>query len=1164
MTKTAVSLDDKYLQESGRVFMSSIQALVRLPLDQVRRDRTLGLSTASLVSGYRGSPIGTYDAALWAAESLLNKNNVRFLPGLNEELAATAIRGTQQLDWFGSATVDGVVGIWYGKHVGLDRAHEALKVANIEGSAAKGGVLAVVGDDHGGKSTVTAQQSEQNFAAAGIPILYPASPTEILSLGLAGIAMSRYSGLYVGLKCVTDTLDLSGTVTLPDYSQDYEKPLDYKLPPAGLNLVRNQTQIEQERSLYEHRLPAARAFARANSIDCVIFDSPKRNLTIVCAGKAYFDVCQALDDLHLGRSRCEQLGVRILKLGLIWPVDSIKVTEALRDTREVLVVEEKRPFIEDQVKEILYTASYDRKPRVLGKSDGGEQPLLPVYGELTPSMVRKAIFTRLDALGLVDHDLQERFTSFRDIEEQHQTIEASRRLRPAFFCSGCPHNTGTRYPVDSEAMAATGCHALPAYLPGSTMMRPLTMGAEGLNWVGAEPFVDKPHMFQNLGDGTYTHSGLLAIRAAVAANSNITYKILYNDAVAMTGGQPAEGALSPSAIARQLVAEGVRPVVVVADPAEMKNIGPLPPDIPVEERDKLDEVQRDLRDVKGVSAIIYVQTCAAEKRRRRKRGTFPKAPKRVYIHSEICEGCGDCSVQANCISIQPKETFLGRKRQIDQSNCNMDYGCLKGFCPSFVTLEGADIARKNTALPRALEAGLASLAEPPAIRQTDTDIMLTGIGGTGVLTVGAIVGMAAHIDGKSAKVLDLTGMAQKGGAVASHIRLARRDKEITAARLDVAGSDAVIACDLIVAAGAECLKAIKPGHTRILANSNVAPTGEFQRDRSIDFGEAPLLRKLQKAVGGDLTCEMPATRIATHLTGDSIATNMLMLGAALQLGMIPISRASIEQAIRLNGVAVEQNLTALSLGRLFVDSPGLFEPIDDPGEEDQEPADVEQLINLHVRLVTEYHNENYARKFTRTVLQVRDAIEMIDAHDTDDLLKSVIRNLSKVMRYKDEYEVGRLMSSPKFWRELEREFAAEYTVNYYLAPPLLSKKDPATGRPRKMKLGPWMRPVFSILGKLRFLRHTPFDVFGYTEERRNERALIADYIRLIEQVLDGLTPQNFPQAIDLLDEIDNVRGFGPVKEAALRRYRQALEARLAAFKAASHQTELSAARTSAV
>ncbi len=826
MTKSVVTLNDKYTQPEGQVMLSALQGVVRLLLDQSRRDRAAGLNTGGYVTGYRGSPVTTLDAQLWASEKLLTEHDIRFEPGLNEELAATSLRGTQQLGWYGKPRVDGVYSLWYAKGVGVERAGEAIKAANFEGTHKHGGALLLCGDDHAAKSSLTAHQSEHVMVTAMAPMLYPATTDEILSMGQLGWALSRASGLYVGMKAVTDTLDLTTTVTLPGHEFPIHMPDLTGRPSPHLRL--NASALQQEEAVIEHRLPLVPLFASLNRLDRVSHDAPARRLTVVTAGKAWLDLCQALADLGLNDASCRAIGLRVVKLGLVWPIDAKFIREACQGSAELLVVEEKRAFIEEQLARIFYGTA--NAPALSGKSEPDGTMLLSEIGVLDPGTVRRALVKRMAALGMLGDDVAARDAALREIENSAQGLERT-AIRGAYFCSGCPHNTSTLVPEGSMAMGATGCHGLAHFMPERRTMQTVSMGQEGMPWVGAQSFVEASHMFQNLGDGTYTHSGLLTIRASVAAKSNVTFKILYNDAVAMTGGQPAEGALKPEQIIHELVAEGVHPVVLVSEDPSRFSPGDLPPGTEIKHRDHLDEIQRELRNLKGTSAIVYEQTCANEKRRRRKRGDYPNPDKRLFINTAVCEGCGDCSVQSNCLSVTPVETEFGRKRVIDQSTCNKDFSCVKGYCPSFVEVVGGSLA-KRTFDDAALAAMVARLPVPAVldVSKQPQAMLVTGIGGTGVLTVGAVLAMAAHMEGKAAKVLDQTGMAQKGGAVTSHLRIGADLAAIPSARLGAGQADLVIACDLIVGSAPDVLTLSRPD-THMLANEDVVPTGEFQTNR---------------------------------------------------------------------------------------------------------------------------------------------------------------------------------------------------------------------------------------------------------------------------------------------------------------------------------------------
>ena len=1154
------TLDDKYLQRGGRVFLNANQALVRLPLDQARRDRALGLKTAGYISGYRGSPLGVYDSALWSAQRLLDEHGIVFRPGLNEELAVSAIRGTQELRWFGNSDYDGVFGLWYGKGIGVDRACESLKLGNFEGASANGGFLIVAGDDHGGKSSDSAHQSEHTLMAAMVPILYPATIGEIIEFGLFGWALSRFSGCYVGLKCITDTLDLSGCVELPDPYRPFATPADAVIPPEGLNCRANLPPLVEEEWLLNYRLPAATAFARANGIDRVLIDSESRKLAIVSAGKAYLDVRQALADLGLNDAACARLGIRLYKPGLVWPLDGEGLTRFSRGSQAVLVVEEKRPVLEDQVARHLYALDASERPALAGKRDLDGNPLLSAVGELGAGAVRRAIVRLLEQLGIRDAEVDARCASYEALASRAVQL-GSGVARPAFFCSGCPHNTSTRLPEGSRAMGGIGCHGLAAVVMERDTMQFMPMGHEGSPWLSVSHFVDTSHMFQNMGDGTYSHSGVLAIRAAVAAKANITYKVLYNDAVAMTGGQPVEQSLSPVDMVRQLLSEGVRPVYLVSDDPEQYRGVTLPADSGLYHRDELDRLQRELRETKGVTGIVYEQTCAAEKRRRRKRGLLQDPDRRIYINPAVCEGCGDCSVQSNCISITPLETEFGRKRRIDQSTCNKDYSCIKGFCPSFVTVTGARIALRSSGDPARLSQLIARLPQPvqAPLDGCGYNILVGGIGGTGVLTIGALLGMAAHVDGLGATVLDMTGMAQKGGAVTSHIRIGHSPESIHAARLSEGMTDLLLACDLVVGSGAAVLKTIKPGRSAAVLNTDVTPTGDFQRNKDLDLGAARLRGAIVAALEGGPSFDVHASTLATDLTGDSIGTNILMLGYAAQQGLLPLSLRAIEEAIRLNGSFVEGNLRTFNLGRLAAHDPAALGAETGKRADPVPLATVDDVLASRVRLLTAYQSAAYARQYREFLEQIRRRVAALQLESSEAFVRQVALTLGRLMAYKDEYEVARLYSHPDFLAGLRAQFDGEFTLRFNLAPPALPGMD-IDGRPKKRVFGPWMLGVFRVLAKLKFLRGTPFDPFGHFAERRRERQLIEDYQKLVEQVVVELRADNLPVAVELAASAGEIAGYGPVKDEAIGRWEVRRKALREAMRQAPAATRVVPAR----
>lgn len=1136
MTKTVVSLDDKYTQPEGQVMLSALQGVVRLLLDQARRDAAAGLNTAGYVSGYRGSPITTLDAQLWAQEKLLTRHDIRFEPGLNEELAATSLRGTQQLGWYGKARVDGVFAMWYAKGVGVERAGEAIKAANFEGTHAKGGALLLCGDDHAAKSSLTAHQSEHVLVTAMTPVLYPATTDEILTMGQLGWALSRASGLYVGMKAVTDTLDLTTTVTLPGH----QFPIAMPDVPGGIspNLRLNASALMQEQAVIEQRLPIVPLFTALNPVDRISHDCSQPRLTIVTAGKAWLDTCQALADLGLDDAAARAAaGVRVVKLGLVWPLDADFVRRAVAGSAEVLVVEEKRAFIEEQLARILYGRA--NAPTLSGKTTPDGARLLSEIGVLDPAVVRRAIVARLAALGGLPDAVAARNDARCAIESGASGL-APTAIRAAYFCSGCPHNTSTLVPEGSSAMGATGCHGLAHFMPERRTMQTVSMGQEGMPWIGAQSFVETPHMFQNLGDGTYTHSGLLSIRASVAAKSNITFKILFNDAVAMTGGQPAEGSLTPSQIIHELVAEGVHPVVLVSDDPDQHDPAKLPEGVRVLHRDHLDAVQRELREGKGTSVIVYEQTCANEKRRRRKKGKYPDPDKRLFINTAVCEGCGDCSVQSNCLSVTPVETEFGRKRAIDQSTCNKDYSCVKGFCPSFVEVSGATLARRS--FDDAALAAMVAKLPVPAVRDVSERpmaMLVTGIGGTGVLTVGAILAMAAHLEGKAAKVLDQTGMAQKGGAVTSHLRIGADTAAIPSARLGAGMADLVIACDLVVGSGPDVLAMARPD-TRVLGNEDVAPTGEFQTNRNLDLTATRFLTAIGKRVDPANIATLRAGALAQRLLGDTIFTNLMMVGFAAQHGLLPVTLASIEEAIRLNGVAAKANLAALSLGRLAAgQADDLFDLADAPAHQAPQPRTLDEITASRAALLEKWQDADYARSYRAFLDEIAGTLRSRGVTGAEPFLAEAARGLGKLMAYKDEYEVARLYSDPAFRAALADQFDGDAKLKIHLGSPLISwTKDAKTGRPKKVAVPGWLVfPAFRLLARLKFLRGTAFDVLGWQADRKLERKLIAEYRELIRFVANRVDAGTMHAATEIAASADLIAGYGPVKDAGVAQYR---------------------------
>jgi len=1164
-----VSLEDKYALQSGRVFMTGTQALVRLPMLQRARDLAAGFNTAGFISGYRGSPIGGFDYALWHAKTHLEKSHIRFQPGVNEDLAATSIWGTQQVNLYPDAKYDGVFALWYGKGPGVDRCGDVFKHANSAGTSRHGGVLVLAGDDHAAKSSTLAHQSEHIFKACCIPVLNAASVQEYLDLGLHGIAMSRFSGCWIAFKCVTDVIESGAVVEIDAQRVQIAIPSDFAMPEGGLNIRWPDSFLEQEARLLDYKVYAALAYCRANKLDRIVWDSPAGypppRLGIITTGKSFGDTLQALADLGIDESVAADVGIRLYKVAMSWPLEPQGARRFAEGLEEILVVEEKRQVIEYQIKEELYNwREGSRPPRVVGKfDDNGEwsiaegQPagnwLLPAHYELSPALIAKALANRFAKLGL-DQRLGDRYRERLAYLELKERALAKPRVvtnRQPYFCAGCPHNTSTKVPEGSRALAGIGCHFMALWMDRNTATF-THMGGEGAPWIGQAHFTKCPHVFANIGDGTYFHSGLLAIRAAVASGVSMTYKILYNDAVAMTGGQHVDGPLDPAVVSRQIAAEGVHPIVAVVDEKEELPAGlDWAPGVTVRPREELDAVQRELREKKGVSAIIYVQTCATEKRRRRKRGEFHDPAKRVVINELVCEGCGDCSVQSNCLAVEPLETEFGRKRTINQSACNKDFSCLKGFCPSFVTVEGGNLKKGKAATPGG-EAEFPPLPEP---RPSDLDhphaTLVTGIGGMGVITIGQIMAMAAHIEGKGATVLDMSGLAQKFGPVMSHVRIARRPDEIQSVRVGTGAADLVLGCDLVVSSGTEALSKMNDKITRVVINATVSPTAEFVRNPDWQLPGTRLEADIVEAAGAKNVDFVPAGKIATALMGDAIATNMFMLGYAFQKGWVPLAEDSLLRAIELNGVAVEFNRKAFAWGRRAAVDIAKVERLATPAEvvsiSQALSRNLEELIARRVEFLTAYQDAAYAARYTTLLERVRAAESKLGAGTA--LTEAVARYAFKLMAYKDEYEVARLHADPAFARKIEGMFEGPYTLKFHLAPPVFSKPDPRTGEARKSQFGAWMMPVFRILAKLKGLRGTPLDVFGYTEERRTERRLIREYEATLSELLERLDSGNHKLAVEIAGIPDRIRGFGHVKRRNLEDAKKSEAELLAAFRA---------------
>jgi indolepyruvate ferredoxin oxidoreductase len=1133
-----VSLSDKYAKKTGRVYMTGTQALVRLLLTQKARDEAQGLNTGGFVSGYRGSPLGAVDLEMWKASEILEKRNIKFVPGLNEELAATAVWGSQMVNLDPNATVDGVFSLWYGKGPGVDRSGDVFKHGNIAGTSQHGGVLVVAGDDHNCKSSSLPHQSEHAFIAAMMPVMNPSGVREFVEFGMHGWAMSRYSGCWVGFKAVTDTIETSSSVDIDAERIDIRIPDTYPIPPDGFSLRWPDAPLEQENRLQRERLYALLEYVRLNNLNRQVWEAPDARLGIVTTGKSYLDTREALAMMGIDESLAVKLGIRLLKVGVSWPLEPQGVREFAMGLTEILVVEEKRQVIEYQIKEQLYNEPQCSRPRVVGKyADSGEWVrvpsggvLLSPNGELTPTSIAHAIAARLAKL-VGDADLPEGVLSFRASEAPCKALDLALPQRVPYFCSGCPHNTSTKVPEGSRAVAGIGCHFMSMWMDRSTETF-TQMGGEGASWIGQAPFTSTKHIFANLGDGTYMHSGSLAIRAAVAARMNITYKVLYNDAVAMTGGQPVEGAPTVLQIVQQIAAEGVAAVHLVSDePSQFDGIA-LPFGTRVLDRGQMDSLQRELRDQPGVTVIVYAQTCAAEKRRRRKQKKLVDPPKRVVINEEVCEGCGDCGIQSNCVSILPLETELGRKRTIDQSSCNKDYSCVNGFCPSFVTVEGGQLRkakRSEVNVPTGLPAPSIAPLERPY------NIVITGVGGTGVVTIGALMGMAAHLEGLGVLVLDMAGMAQKGGAVMSHVRLASKPDSLHAARVASGQADLLLGCDLMVAASKDAMGLSSSSRTVVAVNTNVPPTGDFARNPDWQGSDEELLGQVQGNV--HVTHSIDAARLATALMGDAVATNVFMLGFAWQKGLVPLQEVSLMRAIELNGTAVAMNKAAFAWGRqasLDVASVRAAAGVDQAVTITMMPrgtTSLSALLKDRTARLTAYQNRRYGAKYEAFVREM--ALKESDGVGGDKVTRVIASSLYKLMAYKDEYEVARLHAKSDFFKRINRQFEGAYKIRFHLAPPLFAKRDDR-GHLIKQEFGPWMGVAFKILAKGKFLRGSAFDPFGYSAERREERDAIANFERLMRRVMSQLSTDRKEVAISLARLPQSVRGFGHVKERNLR------------------------------
>ncbi len=1131
----SATLQDKYEFDRGRVILTGVQALVRLPIVRRKLDHAAGFRTAGFISGYRGSPLGTYDSQLLAAKKMLDAHDIVVRPAVNEDLGATAVWGAQQVNLFPGARFDGVFGIWYGKAPGVDRTGDVFKHGNYAGVSPRGGVLAVAGDDHGAKSSSLAAQSEYNFVDAEMPVFAPSTIEEVLTFGVKAFEVSRFAGLWTAMTTVADIMDSSASIDVDPAHYACVQPKAVLFPTDGVHIRTPDTPLAQEIRHRQFRLPAALAFVRVNGFDRLLIDPPAPRLGVLAAGKAYVHVEQALRDLGIDRALAADLGLRLYKPGLVWPLEPTASRAFAAGLEAVLVVEERRALVEDQLKQICY--DLPNRPRIVGKRDEDGRPLLSETGELDAAQIARVLFARIPK----DRRTDSMRAHIARLDALAPALAPIHERKP-FFCSGCPHNSSTQVPDGSRAMAGIGCHYMVQTMPRKTSTF-TQMGGEGVSWVGQSPFTDQSHVFVNLGDGTYFHSGVLAVRQAVAAKVNITYKLLFNDAVAMTGGQPVDGILTVPRLVRQLQAEGVGQIVVVSDDVERSRAqADWPADITPRPREELDLIQRQLRETPGVTAIVYDQVCATELRRRRKRGLAAQATHKLFINPRVCEGCGDCSLQSNCISIEPLETEFGRKRRIDQSSCNQDAKCVDGFCPSFVEVRGGrkaavktDIVKRAQSLERAM---YAPLGEAPY------NIVLAGVGGQGVTSLAAVLAMAAHLDGAAAKSVDMLGMAQKGGGVFVHLRLAAQPDHIVGARLGPGQADLVLANDSVVAHGANVATLMSPSRTLTVLNTAMAPTAEFTTNNAVEFDSSGMrARVLERTAQARLS---DASHLATTLLGDAIFSNMVLLGMAWQSGWAPLSLEAIDRAIELNGAAVLQNKEAFALGRIVVDEPGVFSALTD--EPKKPSTDLIEVVGKRIADLKAYQDQAYADQFRRVVDEVAAAERRLRPGSTV-LALTAARSLYKLMAYKDEYEIARLYSEPAFAAAIEATFGQGAHLRLQLAPPLLARKDPVTGHPRKMAFGPWMLKLMPLLAACKRLRGTRLDPFGYTFERRLERTLRDDFLAAARTVAELADPARFDQALALLSAPQAVRGFGHVKLRNADAYQHALATALKALSA---------------
>lgn len=1130
-----VSLFDKYDLKKDRAYLTGIEALVRLPLLQHERDLAAGLNTAGYVSGYRGSPVGTLDMSLTQAAKQLQEHHIHFNPGVNEDLAATAVWGTQQIDVLPDPQYDGVFSMWYGKGPGVDRSMDVIKHANNFGTTKYGGVLAVAGDDHACKSSTVPHQSEHMFIGAAVPVLNPSNVQDVLDYGLYGWALSRFSGCWVGLKAITENMDSAISADLSPDRVQICLPTDFDMPEGGLNAQWPTTPLEQERLLHKYRVYAARAFALANRLNRVTLDSPEPRLGIVTSGKSHLDVLEALHSLGIDEETASSIGIRIFKVGMSWPLEPVSVHEFARGLKEILVVEEKRSVIEDQITGQLYNWPVSDRPRVVGEFDESGNDLVSNLSELTPAMVARAIGSRVIQF-YESPQISERL-EFLDRKEKRLAKAPAALTRTPYFCSGCPHNTSTKVPDGSIAHAGIGCHYMVKWMDRNTELF-TQMGGEGASWIGQAPFVKTPHIFQNIGDGTYFHSGILAIRAAVASGVNITYKILYNDAVAMTGGQPVDGTLTLDQIVDQVRAEGVKRIAVVSEDVDAaRNKLAAYRDITLHPKRDFAQLQNEIREVQGTSVIVFDQTCASEKRRRRKRGLMAESNARVYINPAVCEGCGDCSSKSNCLSVIPKSTELGIKRQIDQNACNKDLSCVDGFCPSFVTVHGASLKTPEVATK---SADLEIVVKDPSLPELEKpwNMLVTGIGGTGVLTVGSIVAMAAHLEGKGCSTLNQTGLAQKFGSVVSHVKVATQQEKIHAVRIPAGDADLLLGCDLVVSASADALGKLSTSRSKAVINSYETATADFIHDKGYAFPGKELRASISQEAGAGNAEFVDATRIARDLLGDTIASNLFLLGYAYQKGLVPVSGEAINHAIKLNGVAIELNQSAFLWGRrAAVNLDAVMSQLGEKGQLTKPLSEIKDIVQWRYDYLVDYQNSDWANRYQQSVSRVT---QFEPDQCSGALTEAYAKSLFRLMSYKDEYEVARLYSSPEFMAGLKEQFEGPFKIKFHMAPPLIAKINDFDGLPIKRQFPGFSLSVFRLLAKFKGLRGGRWDWFGRSAERQTEKQLIGDFEKMMIKHLKTINESNYDQLVELAELPQMIKGFGHVKEASIQQYRERL------------------------